>query len=256
MPNRRHPPIGRRRRFRRNQRRHRNHRRRPPVPAGRHGQRKPAARRRRGKHLRGPGRLVRKRRPPSPRRVVGLTGGCRKPARCSPRTARSAGRRRWRGISGCRGTPRPAGCGACAARACSTRNSKGARSPSASPEAWRGSFAFREPVWTVRVRAATIAGYQTVLFPDHIESLAPMQFTGFTTPPGSSYAQFTMDGPADRVDLVRRAAGDRSSTAGRPDSTRWWVGSRVWGNGGRSADHRRTGEPVVCAGTLPIEENP
>jgi hypothetical protein len=59
----------------------------------------------------------------------------------------------------------------------------------------------------VRVHAATIAGYQTVLFPDHIESLAPMH-TGFTTPSGSTYAQFTMDGLADRVGHVHRAAGD------------------------------------------------
>jgi probable F420-dependent oxidoreductase len=36
-----------------------------------------------------------------------------------------------------------------------------------------------------------------------------VQFTGFTTPPGSSYAHFTMDGLGDRVDHVRRAAGDR-----------------------------------------------
>jgi len=36
-----------------------------------------------------------------------------------------------------------------------------------------------------------------------------VQFTGFTTPPGSSYTHFTMDGLADRVDHVRRAAGDR-----------------------------------------------
>jgi probable F420-dependent oxidoreductase len=36
-----------------------------------------------------------------------------------------------------------------------------------------------------------------------------VQFTGFTTPPGSSYAHFTMDGLADRVDHVRRVAGER-----------------------------------------------
>jgi probable F420-dependent oxidoreductase len=36
-----------------------------------------------------------------------------------------------------------------------------------------------------------------------------VQFTGFTAPPGSSFAQFTMDGLADRVDHVRRAAGNR-----------------------------------------------
>jgi probable F420-dependent oxidoreductase len=36
-----------------------------------------------------------------------------------------------------------------------------------------------------------------------------VQFTGFTAPPGGDFSWFTYDGLADRVDYVRRTAGDR-----------------------------------------------